>query len=56
MDSERLAAVKQYQVKVCLNNRRVVGRRGSEVACATYKQEIACSIPGRAEYAPTLCS
>ena len=33
-----------------------VGRRGSVVACATYKREIAGSIPGCAEYASTLCS
>ena len=32
------------------------GRRGSVVACATYKREIAGSIPGCAEYVPTLCS
>ena len=33
-----------------------VGRRRSVVACATYKREIAGSIPDCAEYAPTLCS
>ena len=34
----------------------VVGRRDSVVACATYKREIAGSISGCAEYAPTLYS
>ena len=33
-----------------------VGRRGSVVLCVTYKREVAGSIPGRAEYASTLCS
>ena len=32
------------------------GARGSVVPCATYKREIAVSIPGCAEYALTLCS
>ena len=35
----------------------LVGRHGSVVVCATYKQEIAGSILSCAEYAPTtLCS
>ena len=42
-----------------MNNIRymvIVGRRGSVVACATYKREIVGSIPNCAKYAPTLCS
>ena len=34
----------------------VLGNRGSVVMCATYKREIAGSIPGCAEYASMLCS
>ena len=34
----------------------IVGLHSSVVACPTYEREIAGSIPGCAEYTPTMCS
>ena len=52
------AAIRLAELNMLIQQRCIlyVGRRGSVVACAAYKREIAGSIPGCAECAPRLCS